>query len=515
MIFDFEKIDFKNAFIEKAIEILLDERCSGKVLEKLENIINSKSLSLGAMRIIFTILEKKKRNDIIEKWSKLENFKMVFDSSLALWPDQEEWNKYDIRLLELTINSFENTKTPQSPIYDEENELLNISALYNTMGIGKTPAGNYFDIINKEYSSSFSMVVIGTTHALNISPDLIISEAKVAINRLLNGEKFSLFSMLSNVDANPDWERTKNMNLDSRTLAYALDHPNMAISITAANLILAKADTDDVLDPVKAVLNTGRSHTLYVISQIADKIWKDQALDIILNRLDKKIVPGCQYLLDNLPTFVVDKSDSRIYQYFLKNFTNPNVDISMGAVKGYSKYQPISKHKNDIRNALSYWEKNEKPYPVSGGTIPDSPRKELIEILVNLKDLNTNELVKYCADVRSDVKDASINALIRIFDSNTSELLKVIELIKNNDAPINILSKLHELSVETLQKIKKELLSLLESDSADIRIEGLKILRSDWIKKEEAEMLIKKYIEDSNPNVRDQAFFALQRINSN
>ena len=78
--------------------------------------------------------------------------------------------------------------------------------------------------------------------------------------------------------------------------------------------------------------------------------------------------------------------------------------------------------------------------------------------------------------MRSDVKDASINALIRIFDSNTSELLKVIELIKNNDAPINILSKFHELSVETLQKIKKELLSLLESDSADIRIEGLKIL---------------------------------------
>ena len=143
------------------------------------------------------------------------------------------------------------------------------------------------------------------------------------------------------------------MNLDNRTLAYALDHPNQAVAITAANLILARTVTDDVLNSVKAVLDTGRSHTLYVISQIADELWEDQALEMILNRLEKNIVPGCHYLLDNLPRFAVDKRDTRIYHHFLKNFTNPNVDIAMGAVKGYSKYQPISKHKNDIRNALS------------------------------------------------------------------------------------------------------------------------------------------------------------------
>ena len=34
MILDFKKSDFKNSFIEKAIEVLLDERCSEKVLEK-------------------------------------------------------------------------------------------------------------------------------------------------------------------------------------------------------------------------------------------------------------------------------------------------------------------------------------------------------------------------------------------------------------------------------------------------------------------------------------------------
>ena len=118
---------------------------------------------------------------------------------------KKDWKKIDIRLLELTINSFENTKTPQKPFHDEKNEFLNISALYNAMGIGETPAGNYFDIINTEYSSAFSIVVKGTTHALNISPELIISEANAAIYRLINGDKFRLFSMLSNVDANPDW----------------------------------------------------------------------------------------------------------------------------------------------------------------------------------------------------------------------------------------------------------------------------------------------------------------------
>ncbi|MGV8856322.1 MAG: hypothetical protein ACOH2L_16975 [Devosia sp.] len=52
---------------------------------------------------------------------------------------------------------------------------------------------------------------------------------------------------------------------------------------------------------------------------------------------------------------------------------------------------------------IKYWEDNEKPYPMSGGVVPESPRPDLLRALFVLGELSDESLISLLGDPRGDV----------------------------------------------------------------------------------------------------------------
>lgn len=67
-----------------------------------------------------------------------------------------------------------------------------------------------------------------------------------------------------------------------------------------------------------------------------------------------------------------------------------------------------------IRNthAYDYWFKSEGPYPTQGGTIPDSPRGEILMLMIREQTARLDDLFAAAKDPRSEVSGPARNALL-------------------------------------------------------------------------------------------------------
>ncbi|MCI5121816.1 MAG: HEAT repeat domain-containing protein [Candidatus Electrothrix sp. AUS4] len=373
----------------------------------------------------------------------------------------------------------------------------------------------FVDLTNKDYYEEFYVVFNCVISELQLCPDEIIKEANKAIGKLKNEEDTSLlFNLLTDIDITVDWKKVKLADTEKKIIASALDHPSEIIARTAAEIIATGAGGDETAEAVKEILRTGRDSALYFISQIASNVWREKAPEIILYRLEEELTDGCQYLLENLPKISNDQYDDRISTTLLRELTHPDVEIALGAAKGYANHHPAQAHLNELKKAFSYWKENEEPYPVKTGTVPPSPRETLVQVIDRLNGFTLSELAELCGDPRRDVEDVARDALLRLCKSDESALNDVIGLIQQEQAPISLLAKLTELPPEILRNAEKRILALLDSPVPELRTETLKMLHGGWLADETARELTESFLDDPDVHVRNQAVAALRKIAS-
>jgi hypothetical protein len=391
---------------------------------------------------------------------------------------------------------------------------MSLCKIWSAMDLGESFSSDVVKLNDNNYYKESSLVTKCVISELHLKAEKIAQEANAAITLMEQDEDISLPGLLTIGYVATDWDNVELTGAEKKIIARALDHPSEIIAKSAAKIIVTRAGGDETAEEIKGILSTGRDSALYHISQIATNVWREKAPEIILHRLAGELTDGCQYLLEKLPKISSDQYDGRICAMLRNELTNPNVEIAIGAAKGYANHHPAQAHVRELKNILAYWKKNEEPYPVKSGTVPPSPRKKLVQVIDQLNGFTVSELVELCSDPRKDVKDAARDALLRLCKSEESALNNVIDLIQQERASINILAKLIELPAEILQSTEKQILALLDSPLPELRAETLKMLHGGWLADETAMELAEKFLDDPDVHVRNQAVATLRELES-
>ena len=500
----------RKAFLNRATEILLDERQTPEVLKQIECVLNRGDLPWGMSSDLREILARKGLQEIARKSDKRLT---GLAESFLLMGNRDVWLEADKAVLEAIIFAFEDVSEAGSDVLAADgNDLLSLSALFEVMGFGEVVAGNYRVFIKRKDVESLVMTIRGAVAAAKLQSEKIVAEARLALDRIGGDNNVSLFTMLPHVDVTPEWSEAKQANLDGQILARALDHQSDAVAITAAQLLFAGVGGDEVPDAVEQVLGTGGATALRMISFISSEIWGDKALYMILDRLDGELSAGCEYLFKSLPKLASDQTDDRVYKCLLGGIMAPLPEIAVGAAEGCTSLDLPQIYADELRKAFDHWKEHEPPYPVHGGVIPPSPRVHLLRALTKLQSFMFDEMIDLCSDVRGDVRDAVIDALVDIASLDKAALESILRSVESGKAPSMMLTKLMSLPSETLQEVKGKILNLLKSPNSTVRSDAVKTIGMPWIDREEAARLAKEMLCDEDHKVRNQATRTLRLI---
>jgi hypothetical protein len=257
---------------------------------------------------------------------------------------------------------------------------------------------------------------------------------------------------------------------------------------------------------VKDVLRCGRSFSLDILAQIGKELWGNDTLDLFLSRLEQKATKGSEYLLAALPELTGGKPNERISSIIQKTLTSEMPDIAKKAAELCLEYVSTDSLVPSLRTALVHWRAHEEPYPKENGVIPTSPRSILVKALVRWQGLALPELLDLCADVRSDVRDAAEDALLRMAQDDPEALSRLLDWIQAGKIRAALLGKIVKLPTETFRHERARLLAFLTSENPDLRmIMVLTLHQMDLGRKSDNLDLIRERLNDPNVDVRDSA----------
>jgi hypothetical protein len=250
---------------------------------------------------------------------------------------------------------------------------------------------------------------------------------------------------LKKVDTTPAWSKAKHVDLDIHALVQSLDHPCDAVAITAAELLCAGVGGEEASHAVERFLQTGDRQAHIMIGAIAPEIWGERALNIILTRLEGELKGGCAYLFKSLRKLIKGEIADRTCKCLIKGITNFSPIIAAAAAETCALMDIPSRYADEIERALKYWKENEPPYTDERGFISTSPRAYLLHVLTKMRTLSIDDLLIYCSDIRGDIREAAIKALVDMAKTDKDELAGLLRRIMLGDVPIGVLKSLLDL----------------------------------------------------------------------
>lgn len=239
-----------------------------------------------------------------------------------------------------------------------------------------------------------------------------IADIELAAQR--NGKRVSsmTYYFTEAVDVLPNWAAgTRKLDI----LERAVYIPMPWLSLTAARLVHARIarDGDAVWYWVKRAVAHGKGASLRVVAAMTKLFPADQQLEMVLARVQQDVTPDLYHLVDALSP--VDLSSSpdilsatkevlmnrharlaeRWSNWLNQSGANDTIDYSL------------------LDDAFEHWKAVEDPYPEESGTIPDSPRKHLLEMMVTKADFERPRLLDLVRDPRSDVVEVALGELLK------------------------------------------------------------------------------------------------------
>lgn len=411
-------------------------------------------------------------------------------------------------------------------VESQPQELSALGALVYGMRVQSLGLGDWL-ILSKRYDlHAVDAVLKGVIAAHHLDSDELAAEALWILDQMrTRGVEYTLLSSLPEVDIHPDWAQARNANVSTPDLVRALRHPSELIAKNAAQLLAHGVGGPDAPPLIGEVLWDGHEQALKFVAWIAPYIWKEQALDIILDRLDGPLTRGCHWLLRFLPNTASDDSDQRFLNALLRGVHADDPYIGRGAAEALSELQtaelePIT---NSLRDAYDYWthrrivcETHETEVQGSScpvcNVIPRTPRSELVRVLAKLDGVTSDELLELCDDPNHYVQEAAVEIMMEKLANNTDLLTSVLQSAQSKGISIDLLSEILALPPQELCEIREELVNLLNVHSADVRAAVIKALVGGWIDREAASGLARVALQDRALEVRDQATETLRSL---
>lgn len=239
-----------------------------------------------------------------------------------------------------------------------------------------------------------------------------IADIELAAQRNDKRVSTMAYNFTEAVDVRPNWAGgTRNVD----ALKRAVYIPMTWLSLTAARLVHARIarDDDEVRQWVKRAVAHGKGASLRVVAAMTKLLPADQQLGMVLARVQQGVTPDLYHLVDALNPVdspsspdmlsatkaVLMSRHARLAERWASWLRQSGLDGTID----YSL----------LNDAFEHWKSAEDPYPEGSGTIPDSPRKHLLEMMVTKADFERTRLLDLVGDSRSDVVEVAFGELLK------------------------------------------------------------------------------------------------------
>lgn len=287
------------------------------------------------------------------------------------------------------------------------------------------------------------------------------------------------FDGVLSVDAPADYHR----GTDSGTtpaITESLLHPSRWIVQLGTNLaehLLTAAEIGELVSEVlKRSDGFGMAAAGYLAVNFLDK---DRARELIVSRLKEPPNTGCQYLFRYLANLWIPDLDDQA-----SAILKPALLFGPRTAKAALELTRVwnEPHRGALvlllREAYDFWLKNEKPYPTNGGTIPESPRGEILTLLIGEGAFETESLFEATKDPRSEVSQPATSALLMALSTSESVRNELIRRIQAGERLDGVLRTCLRARVAFSQRDVQSISILLESLDPQTRYAAAGILDS-------------------------------------
>lgn len=400
--------------------------------------------------------------------------------------------------------------------------LLTLSAFAKVSHYWELPANYVWEWI-KDFEPDPARTTIQTfARIYDLDASDLRTEAIAAKKYMLAGKgsseewRHSPMHQLSHVDyPEPDWDKIKEMEIDTAKLEAALYHPSQWIVFMAGTILQHKHDVDALKACVIRLFAYGEGYTLWAAGGLAEELPGREGVDLVVDRLKQEFKWGERHLYDmlNRSNHKLHCSDQDIIA-ILEHGLLSNVWTAQSASELLLKVLELGKTKflPMIENAFDYWLEHEEPYPKASGVIPESPRAVLAKARLAIEGPDYERAKTYLDDDRSDVSDIGKSVIVDLFEAKDSTFVEFYADIESGQIEASVLSfvlgKLDDLSAGDINQV----IALLDHDDEKVRFAAMTILDDKHLDPSQMRELLRELQNDKVEYIRERATEVLSKL---
>lgn len=498
-----------NKVIELSMEQLLNtETLDGKELVKVVEALAEVGFSTSFHRKFTRMLQDMGRFDLLK----------ILERKLKSSLDKINFHKGSLKILEgeraLLTAVLRQITDKQEWSFDDMGPLVEVGKLYHAMQLGEKPIFDLDPLAEGVKLSVVDEVIKGMLLVHELVEGNIYNEIQWVLSDKEN-ERMLLSRLPDVLEHDPNWERAESL-LNKDLLIQSLSYPSHTIASNGSLLLVNCFENEEMMAQFNAAFMEAEGEGLFYYTIVAGYILEENALNAILERLKGKRTKGLRYLYGSLPNYSQAKNNELV-STALMNGINDKEPIVVKSVAEAMLKIGGTYDEEEIFKIATFWDENgvlcdSHQIMVVGSfcpechVVPNSPLPELITLLKKSELLSFENRKYFSKHPRSDVQKAGFETLVYFLSTNLKEIRKLVQEIKHGREPSVLLEAVFSIGHFILKPISEELLSLIESNSFDVKTRLLKELaNSQWVDQSDAIPIIKKALDDENSSVRNQA----------
>lgn len=462
-----------------------------------------------------------------------------YPASFAM--DPERWRAQDISFLRTLLMACEPIGVDAAAT-EPDPHIRTVETIWIALGVGEDLAGALEPLSDPGVRSVVCEVLRGVIALTNVDPSQLRADAEFALAELENrGRQPAEAHLVSNPryalmhlfrdwkelarerETRPggalltQWEEARRIHLDGPILVQATSLPIKCMCRTAALLLVNCVDRAFVREAFRAMVNKGTRLQLCVAASAATWLWGKRAVRILLDRLETNLTPNCIPLIKALGKVAQnDSSRERSLRVLATALGQPDVNLVEASLKTAEELALATALEERIRSAVHWW-LTEAPRRAAGSSaIPPNAAEVLLRHLVAQGTLPYLEMCWAITEASRSERAEVVRLLLPMIGGylaeHPSELLSVIDDVKNGILPPVVLTQISEHHPELLSEQLEAVLALVSAERANVRRALAGALGDGWAPDVTAEALLHSLLRDESLGVRDDALVALRRL---
>lgn len=454
--------------------------------------------TIGKLRLLFEESGLDTPEELQSLWARNTEF---------LFPDREEWIRADCYFLEVFDEPSLNV---EGIVAEDLAQYWELGGLLTASKFWEMPAVESIRLSSEDFLLVFRRGVMhSVAKAAGLDIRKLILQARACRARILAADSNELtgFYDLPRVDVDPQFE-TALVGVDRiNELEEVILGGGEFFPLNASLLLYELRDRPEFLETIERLVTKGRGISLHFAGLLARSLPQQNGQSMLLKRLCMgEVTPGCGHLYQHLdPPF-----DARYRDAARRGLECKWPHVANEAAELAIKLPHTEELATELRDYFTTWMTKEDPYPEKGGTIPDSPRAKLASVLTTWFADDHEFLIKLAKDVRSDVRSAAKEPILKAAtESSQLRRLLIEETELNALDPTLLRAVIKEGGLTSTEAL--EVTRLLHSDKARVRYAALPILNATSLPLELMQAESLRLLSDDDMGIREAASRALKK----